>query len=144
MALLSNTGIRAGASGGSPEITYSDDVTASAGFNGANVATSMFDGSLSTKCEPSDDSTVTWDAENGSSGYLDVSSFEVYVAGAGSVQAGDFTVNGTDYGDSVGSAAWLSLSGVTRFNNATWYHRSGLSAVEVYAWKSDGVILTDP
>tara|TARA_R100001530_G_scaffold97715_1_gene67933 strand:+ start:14552 stop:15031 length:480 start_codon:yes stop_codon:yes gene_type:complete len=158
MSVLSNTGIRAGASGASAgggdtwhtsEHTFSDDVSASAGYKTGSEAPNMFNGSTSGPCEPYDDSTVTWDAENGSSGALTVSSFRVYVVCGGSVDDSDFTVNGTNYGDAVvsalgnGTAGWFSLSGISTFNNSTWHHDSGAASTEVFAWESDGIILED-
>ena len=121
--------------------TWSDYVSTSGGY--ANSPSNAFDGSTSTKCEPSDNSTVTFDFTGLSGGGIDVSSsLRIYLAKAGTPAASHFTVNGTNLGGSLPSGDWLTVS-TSLLETITLYHQSGASSVELFAIEVDGFILID-
>ena len=115
------------------------------GGTGANKGyAKAFDGSLSTFCEPSDNSTVTFDFTGFSGGGIAVSSsLRMYLNKAGSPAAGHFTVNGTNLGGSLPSGAWLTIGSVSSLQTITFFHASGSSSVELYAVEVDSTILVD-
>jgi len=121
--------------------TWSDYVSTSGGY--ANSPSNAFDGSTSTKCEPSDNSTVTFDFTGLSGGGIDVSSsLRIYLAKAGTPAASHFTVNGTNLGGSLPSGDWLTVS-TSLLETITLYHQSGASSVELFAIEVDGSLLVD-
>jgi hypothetical protein len=76
-------------------------------------------------------------------GGVDVSSgLRTYMAKAGSPSANHYTVNGANWGSSVGSG-WLTITGVSKLRNIAMYHASGSSSVELFAVEVDSSILTD-
>ena len=128
--------------GGGGVLIYSDYVSASAGY--AHPAVNAFDGSTSTRCEPSDDSTVIVDFTTLPGGGITVnSSLRIYLTKSGSPAASHFTVNGINLGGSVPSGDWLTVSTNGKLETITFYHDSGNSSVELFAVEVDGNILTD-
>ncbi len=121
--------------------TWSDYVSASSGY--AASPSNAFDGSTSNRCEPSDNSTVTFDFTGLPGGGIDVSnSLRIYLAKAGNPAASHFTVNGTNLGGSLPSGDWLPVS-TSLLETITLYHQSGASSVELFAIEVDGKILVD-
>ena len=121
---------------------FSDYASASNGYNHSPYK--AFDGTVTTFCEPADNSTVTFDFTSMSGGGITVgSSLRMYLNKAGNPLAGHFTVNGTALGGSVGSNTWLTINSVSLLETITFYHASGSSSVELKAVEVDGVILED-
>ena len=124
-----------GAPGGT---NYTNRWDATVNYN--HGGTYAFDGSESTRVEPKDNQTVTWTAGTA----IPVSStLEFNIVRAGTIAAGDFQVNGTNYGGSVPSTqGWITIP-ESSLSSFSLFHNSGTSSVEVFAVRIDGSILTD-
>lgn len=124
-----------GSTGGT---NYSNRWAANVNYN--HGGPNAFDGSTSTRAEPSDNQTITWTAGTA----IPVSStLEFNIVRAGTIGAGDFQVNGTNYGGSVPSSqGWITIP-ESSLSSFSLFHNSGTSSVEVFAVRIDGSILTD-
>ena len=121
---------------------FSDYASASNGYNHAPYK--AFDGTVTTFCEPYDNSRVTFDFTSMPGGGIAVSSsLKMYLNKAGTPAAEDFTVNGTFLGGSVPNNGWLTITGVSLLETISFYHASGSSSVELKAVEVDSVILED-